>query len=285
MIVIVEGPPGSKAQETAKLIHMFLSNDDDTSTMVHTNYDNLSPNQQAKLYFSSMTAAITYNKHVVLQGSWLNSNIPQTYKQMLDRVALSRNAIVIQCLPSMDACIENEKDNPDKTESEYRQFLMFVNKFNDMPTFLYDYENTVPSSLLAKIHTASALKNPYRGGGRFAEGNVLVLCSKWRVTRDIRPSAVVVPYINFNEVLGSTPSASSMITNSFIDAGIPEKDIYWVNVESTSGVPLSPDIIAHMKPRHVIAIGTQPRLWAMSHGITADFLTQPNRTDATLPLF
>jgi hypothetical protein len=284
MIVIVEGPPGSKAQETAKLIHMFLSNDDDTNTMVHTNYDHLDPNQQAKLYFSSMTSAITYNKHVVLQGSWLNANIPQTYKQMLDRVALSRNAVVVQCLPSMDACVENEQET-EKTEIAYRQFLMFVNKFNDMPTFLYDYENTVPANLLAKLHNIHMSKNPYKGGGRFAEGNILVLCSKWRVTRDIRPTAVVVPYINFNEVLGSTPSASSLITNAFYDAGIPEKDIYWVNVESTAGVPLDPEIVSHMKPRRIIAIGTQPRLWAMSNGLNAEFLSQPNRSDTTLSLF
>lgn len=285
MIVIVEGPAGSKVNETVKLIHMYLANDNDTSTMAHTNYAQLSDNQQAKLYFSSMTSAITYNKHVVLSGSWLNSNLSTTYRRMLNRVALARNAIVVQCLPSMDACIENEIDNADNVESEYRNFLMFVEKFNDMPTFLYDYENTVPANLLAALHKENEKQNTFLGGGRFAKNNILVLCSKWRVTRDIRPGAVVVPYINFNEVSTSAPSASSRITDAFADAEIPEKDIYWVNVENTAGEQLSPSIVDIMKPRRIIAIGTQPRLWAINNGINAEFLTQPNRSDTTLSLF
>jgi hypothetical protein len=284
MIVIIEGPPGSQTDKTAQLVNQILSKSNDTSTFTHTKYKDLNDNEKAKLYFSSMTAALTYDKNVVLDRSWQFTDLPAMYKRMLNRTALSRNGIVIKCLPSMDSCIDNTDMPFDDIVKEYRKYMVAFEKYNDMSSFYYDHENDTLELLRFNINKHKS-DNPYKGGGHFKRGNVLVLCSKWRVTKDVRKGAVVVPYVNFNEIPGSTKSASALITETFETSGIPEKDIYWVNVESTAGVPLDTKIIEDMEPRRVVAIGTQPRLWAISNNVNAEFYTQPNRTDTTLNLF
>lgn len=283
MIVIIEGPPGSNTSKVAHVVNNLLSLDNDTSTIQHIDHPELDDNTRAKLYFSSLSSALTYNKHVVLDGAWHFTDLPNNYKRMLDRSALSRSGIVIKCLPSMDECIENSTHGSEQVRESYRKFITEADEFNDMPSMYLDYENG-HEKLFSFVKEHNFL-NTYQGGGRFKEGNILVLCSKWRVSKEVKKSAVVIPYINFNEIPGATRPASALITEAFENGGIPEQDIYWINVESTYGVPLDAKIIEHMKPRRVIAIGSQPRLWAMANNVQAEFLSQPNRSDTMLSLF
>ena len=293
MIIILEGPDGAGKSALAKRLYTWLAGDDDTTTVHHGPYKGIEANELAKLYFASMSQALTHNKHVILDRSWYSepiyaavhrkqpSRITTTYRRMLERAALSRGALIIKCLPSFEACLESFNSRPEylgntaELEEVYRKYSKWGESFIGVPSIDYNYETMRVEDIIDKI-IAHDSSNPYGGGGAFQTGNVLVLCSKWRVA-NVKPSAVVIPYVNFNEDVSETPSASKVITDELENLGLPESSIYWVNVESTAGVVLSTQIIAELQPSRIIAIGAQPLQWCKANGVEAQCVTHPNK--------
>lgn len=291
MIVILEGPDGAGKSTLAQALYNALSGDDDTSLIHHGPYKGLESNELAKTYFGSMTSALTYNKHVILDRSWYSESIygdvyrsganriPMIYRRMLERAALSRGAILVKCLPSLEACLEAFEGRPEYLDST-AQLTQVFNAYHDWTFHRDDFPAVVYNRELEfnrETHKAILRytpENPYSGGGRYAKGNVLVLCSKWRVAH-VKPGAVVVPYVNFNETFEGTPSASNVITTEFERQSIPEQDIYWVNVENTRGETLDSSIIEDMAPSHIIAIGAQPLQWCRANGVEHHHVSQP----------
>ena len=301
MIIILEGPDGAGKSTLAKALYNVLSLEDDTTIVHHGPYRGVEGDELAKMYFGSMLPAISYNKHVILDRSWYSepiyadvyrkteSRISVAARRMLERCALSKGAVVIYCRPPSEKCHEafGQRDEYLDSNAQLKEVIdkyeQWTTEFDAIPCIEYDYTIDSLDEICDAIWTTSNHENPYQGGGNFEKGNVLMLCSRWRV-QNVKRNAVVVPYINFNEKQNSTPSASTVIANELERLGVSEVDLFWCNVESPDGQVLSTKIIDDMQPSKVIAIGMQPLLWAKSHGIDAIGVPQPNRSSSQFNL-
>ena len=292
MIIIVEGPDGAGKTTLIKQIYEWLSKDDDTTVVHHGPYKGVGEGEMARIYFNAMSPALTYGKHVIFDRSWVSdpiygevyrggqNRIPLHQRRMLERAALSRGGVMISCRPSFEACAEafnsgreEYLDNEEQLKQVYDKYTAWERNFTSMPLIEYNYEQDTTQTILNELELHQT-QNPYGGGGEFMLGNVLVLCSKWKMATS-RPCAVVVPYVNFTDMRPDAPA--TIIANEFERVNLVESDLYWVNVESTSGVALSTKIVHEMRPRRIIAIGSQPKQWCLSNGIDAEFVTHPGR--------
>ena len=118
MIVILEGPDGAGKTTLAKQLHTWLSASDDCAIVHHGPYEGVVSSELARIYFSSLLNALTYNKHVILDRAWysepiyaaeyrkVQSRISIAQRRMLERCALSRQGVVIYCNAPLDACAQ-----------------------------------------------------------------------------------------------------------------------------------------------------------------------------------
>ena len=121
MIIILEGPDGGGKTTLAERLRQFFGTHRMTHVMKHGPYIGMSTEDLCKTYFRSMTQALTYDDHVIMDRSWLSEPIYGTVyrnganrvdlprRRMLERVALSRGAVVVHCQPDLSLCVDTFK--------------------------------------------------------------------------------------------------------------------------------------------------------------------------------
>lgn len=288
MIIILEGPDGGGKTTLSERLRQVLNKDRLTSVVKHGPYIGMSTEDLCKTYFRSMSPALTYNDHVIMDRSWLSEPIyGQVYRdgsnrmdrqrhRMLERVALARGAVVVHCQPDFALCVDTFKsrkgeeylDNVDQLGAVYDGYESLPMQ-TCLPVIHYDYEKDTVEELLNKIQQRSIV-NKASGGGAFKEGNMLMLCDKGPRT-NMRPSAAIVPFINFLDNDGP----SRMLADALEREGIPESDIYWINTQDYLGVPASPKFIKDLKPSKIFALGNNAYAWASNASIKAHKLPPP----------
>lgn len=288
MIIILEGPDGGGKTTLAEALRQRLTNDRMTHVIKHGPYKGVQSEDLCKIYFRSMTAALTYDDHVIMDRSWLSEpvygyvyrggqnrvDIPR--RRMLERVALSRGAIVIQCQPDFEVCADTFLERSDeeyldtveqlkRVYNEYEQ----LKQYTCLPIIHYDYKTDALEDLVAQLDDKSYI-NKHSGGGCFKEGNILMLCDKGPRT-NVRASAAVVPFINFQDNDGP----SRMLAETLEREGITENQVYWMNTQTYQGVPTNPDFIKELKPTRIFALGNNAYTWALNNEVRAHKLPPP----------
>lgn len=288
MILILEGPDGAGKTTLAETLRQEFQKDRMTHVVKHGPYLGLSAEELCRIYFRSMSQALTYNDHILLDRSWLSepiygavyrnglNRIDMPRWRMLERAALSRGAVVVHCQPAYEVCAKAFTSRIDK---EYLDTLQQLRKVYDeydtlgqgtaIPVVHYDYENDSVADLLKKVKALS-IDNKAAGGGCFKEGNILMLCDKGPRT-NVRASAVVVPFINFLDNDGP----SRMLAETLQREGISESQIYWINTQSYLGIATSPDFILQLKPSKIFALGNNAYTWALNNNVQAIKLPPP----------
>ncbi len=91
-------------------------------------YKGMNTEDLCRTYFRGMTAALTYDDHVIMDRSWLSepiygsvyrkgdNRIDMPRRRMLERAALARGVVVIHCQPDFEVCMQTFKD---RIEDEY----------------------------------------------------------------------------------------------------------------------------------------------------------------------
>ena len=97
-----------------------------------------------------------------------------------------------------------------------------------------------------------------------------MLCDKGP-RANVRPSAAVVPFINFLDNDGP----SRMLVETLEREGIPESKLYWINTQTYQGTPTSPEFIQKLKPSKVFALGNNAYSWALNNDVQAYKLPPP----------
>jgi thymidylate kinase len=288
MIIILEGPDGGGKTTLSEKLRQMLNHERLTNVVKHGPYTGMSSEELCKTYFRSMSQALTYDDHVILDRSWLSEPIyGEVYRngvtrvdmprhRMLERVALTRGAVVIHCQPEFALCVDTFKTRKD---IEYLDTTEQLGKVYDayetlpmhtcLPIVHYDYEKDTVSDLLEKV-MAKSVPNRASGGGCFKEGNILMLCDKGPRT-NMRASAAVVPFINFLDDDGP----SRMLAHALENEGVPEKDLYWINTQNYLGTPTDAKFINQLKPSRIFALGNNAYSWAINAGVQVYKLPPP----------
>ena len=257
MIIILEGPDGAGKTTLAEALRQRLQQSHMTQIVKHGPYTNLVPEELCKIFFRSMTQALTYNDHVIMDRSCL---------------LLS----TLHCQPSFDLCAatftsrsdDEYLDNVDQLRQVYDEYES-LKLHTSLPVIHYDYQYDEVDDLLAKVKAAS-IENGAEGGGAFKEGNYLILCDRGPRT-NVRPGAAVVPFINFLDNDGP----SRMLAEALEREGVPESKCYWVNTQTFQGVPTNPAFVRELKPSRVFALGNNAYTWALNNSVQAHKLPPP----------
>ena len=75
MIVILEGPDGAGKTSLSETLREHLQKSKMTHVVKHGPYNGISPEELCRIYFRSMSHALTYNDHVILDRCWLSEPI------------------------------------------------------------------------------------------------------------------------------------------------------------------------------------------------------------------
>jgi len=290
MIIILEGPDGAGKSALCDELRLVLSKDRLTHIFRHGPYKDISAEDLCKIYFRSMSQALTYDDHVILDRSWLSepiygevyrngeSRVDMQRQRMLERCALSRGAVLVRAQPELDVCITNflsrkdmeYLDNTQQLTNVYDRYeRLVVDRQTDLPVVHYDYKQHSIGNVWGRIIDAST-PNKAAGGGSFAKGNILMLCDKGPRT-NVRASAAVVPFINFLDNDGP----SRMLAETLEREGIPESQLYWINTQSHLGKPTDSNFTYLLEPSKVFALGNNAYTWALNNHIKAFKLPPP----------
>jgi len=290
MIIILEGPDGAGKTTLAEKLRQRLADDRMVHIIKHGPYKGLESTHLCKIYFRAMTPALTFDDHVIMDRSWISEPIYGTvYRgganridlprcRMLERTALSRGGIVIHCQPSFEACAkafesrpeEEYLDNVKQLKEVYEEYEA-LQLMTSLPVVHYDYEQDSIDDLLDKIEYVYFPRiNKASGGGCFKEGNILMLCDRGPRT-NVRESAVVIPFINFNDDDGPSRMLADALTND----NITEDQVYWINTQTYQGVPTDPSFINKLKPSRIFALGNNAYTWALNNNVKATKLPPP----------
>jgi thymidylate kinase len=288
MILILEGPDGAGKTTLAEALRHRFQDKGMVHIVKHGPYTGVEPEHLCRIYFRSMSPALTFDDVVIMDRSWLSepiygevyrngaNRIDVERKRMLERVALSRGAVVIHCQPDFETCVEAfEKrigeeylDDISQLEAVYNEYES-IGLTTSLPTIHYDYTQDSIDWLLDKISRVS-IKNGASGGGCFKQGNILMLCDKGPRT-NVRASAVVIPFINFLDNDGP----SRMLAEALEHEGISERELYWINTQTYQGTPTEPDFIKDLKPSKIFALGNNAYTWALNNNVKAIKLPPP----------
>jgi len=290
MIILLEGPDGAGKTTLAEKLRAIISKT--AANMVHSvrhgPYAGLSSEELCKLYFRSMSPALTFNDELIMDRSWLSepiyadayrdgySRVDMPRRRMLERIALSRGAVVVLCQPDFEVCEQafsarlgdEYLDNVDQLRQVYSAYEALALQTH-LTVVHYDYVHDSIEELFARIKTAS-VTNKSVGGGAFAKDNYLMLCDKGP-QMNVKPSAVVVPFVNFLDNDGP----SRMLATALEEEGVPESKLYWANTQSATGAPTDASFIQQLTPRKIFALGNNAYAWALNNNIKAIKLPPP----------
>jgi hypothetical protein len=235
-----------------------------------------------------MTAALTYDDHVIMDRSWLSepiygdvyrkgeNRIDMPRRRMLERAALARGVVVVHCQPDFEVCMKTFKD---RIEDEYLDNIKQLEQVYEgyaslpmdtsLPVITYDYTKDDIEELFIKLATKT-MTNKSSGGGAFVEGNTLMLCDKGPRT-NVKSTAAVVPFINFLDNDGP----SRMLAETLERENVPETGLYWVNTQTYQGTPMDSSFIKQLKPKRIYALGNNAYTWALNNEVPVIKLPPP----------
>lgn len=212
---------------------------------------------------------------VIMDRSWLSEPIYgrvmrgkdrllREHVRMLERCAMSADALVINCLPVVEVCLASFRARKDgeypQREEQIRQIhagygLLQAN--TDLPVVEYDYmHDTVP---VKPYQTPAPILNQGPGGGWWMPGKVFLLMGDRTNTRRNQAETARVPFVSFSHL-----GCSGWLAAELEDAGIDESELYWVNAYESDGTPTNHEFLNRLNPHCVFALGRRAGEWINS---------------------
>jgi thymidylate kinase len=208
---------------------------------------------------------------VAMDRSWLSepiygaamrdgeNRITVWQRRMLERLALSRSAVVVLCLPRLDVCRqtylarkgEEYLDQVQQLEKVHRGYVEVSKDNTVLRTVIYNYEVDEPESFLEFVESSRPPRNDGPGVGSWRPGHTTLLVGD-------RP--------NYPERYGDLPfvadtGCSPWLAERLEESGVPEDELYWVNATDAEGNPTNPDFLEDLRPYRVVALGNRARAW------------------------
>lgn len=159
-ITIFEGPDCGGKSTLVNRWRQKSAPTDRPRVFHHGAYKRISEGNQARLYLETMMPALVYGEHVILDRCWLSEpiygrafrngedRIGVASRRHLDRIAMSREAVVVLCLPPFEAVAEQWKkrqadgdeylEKLEQLEMVYEDYEQ-LHRQTDLPVVRYDY--------------------------------------------------------------------------------------------------------------------------------------------------
>jgi hypothetical protein len=189
------------------------------------------------------------------------------YRRMLERVALSAQAVVVYCLPPRDRCLSAWRERRGKeylqTEKQLRAVYRGYQRAairEVLPHFTYDYTASRPGVVVKQLAALRSPRNQGPGIGAWRPGEVIVLVG------DISNASIAeipdLPFVNF-----SRKGCSAWLAEDLEACGVPETRLYWINARLPNGAPTSARFLERLRPLSVIALGGNAAAWCATHRV------------------
>lgn len=211
---------------------------------------------------------------LILDRSWLSEpiyghvhrggadRVGPIWRRMLERVAYSRRAVVVLCLPPVELCLaafrarrgEEYLDSEEKLRAVHARFRLHFD--TSLPYVVYDHQESTVGRLLETIDEIRPPRNEGPGVGHFRRGVRLLvgeMCNPHR------------PETGFPFV-GHALSAV-WLTRQLEGIGIPEGVLYFVNALQEDGTPTDPGFIDRLDPSGIVALGSVADRWLHAAGV------------------
>lgn len=270
MLVILEGPDGAgKSTLAKKLAEQFSA-----GIIHHGPYlDVRESGDLASKYLPGIRRALA-GEPVIMDRCWLSepiygkafrggvNRLRREHVRMLERAAMSADALVINCLPHMEVCLNTFRE---RRQEEYlqreEQLKMVWHEYSklyahtDLPVIEYDrvhdkspydYQNRTPTPII----------NRGPGGGWWMPGKVFLLVGDRTNTKRNHAETTRVPFVSFSHL-----GCSGWLAAEFEDAGIDESELYWINAYEPDGTPTSVKFVDQLQPKHIFLMGRRAKEW------------------------
>ena len=228
----------------------------------------------ARLYVEAMTPALLGIRDVVFDRSWLSEQpYGDAYRdgadrlgcaqvRMLERLALRCGAVVVYCRPPWTTVQNNFLS---RTKDEYLPnttvlkdvYDSYVKQTTDLTSVVYDYTSmdTPTASQLDQLRTPRHLTIVHSAGN--AEGRCVLIGEAFAELSDEDPW-YRWPFGSF-----SGRGCSRWLTEQLQSACIPERELFWVNVDQLARLPSATVSAFFPSKTTLIALGltTSTALW------------------------
>lgn len=274
-LIIVEGPDGSGKTTLCRRLRERFYSPLAASYRHHPPY--LQIDRIAPIYLESILPKF-HAEFMVMDRSWLSEPIytaamrdgdPRVRKwerRMLERVALTRGAIVINCLPPYEEAKRNWAKSPTEYvegEERYRQVYNGYSRLNSnthLLVFNYDYTmDPEARRLIEEIESSEEVPDttPEKvpGIGHWYPGYVTLLVGDRTGGSD---PGYGLPFISWS---GCSPWLARLLD----EGNVREAELFWINHRDQRGHPIDAGFLQDLAPDRVIALGWRAEQWCRNN--------------------
>lgn len=283
-LTILEGPDGSGKSTLAAQLdysHVLLNSPHRPNIVHHGPYLDERPRRVWLHYaepLKNSTAPLLYDRSWVsepIYGEVMRGGedrVGVARRRMLERLALSRQAVVIMCLPDVERCVEAYRSRKGTEYLEKEELVRRVHAGYELwlfegsgsvPAVWYDYEETTWEELEDSVLLLRPNPNHGPGVGHWFPGRVTVL-----VGGQTQPHHGTLPFVGDS---GSSPWLAEQLE----EVGVPEHQLYWVNNRRPDDSEEDPRFLDSLRPRRVVALSRDAEHWLRRHGIDHEVVPHP----------
>lgn len=253
-------------------------------------------------YFYALSFAARFEPQVpvVLDRSWLAEpaygkayrggadRIGTAYRRMLERIALSVRGVAVIALPPWELVLDRwtarkGAEYLDTVEQLRVVYDAFAAMTPGIPTVRYDYTRDGCSkqacdAFAERVYAARPPVNDGPGAGWFGPGATLVIGDRYPEVNgggDFQIGGRTFPFVSF-----SRHGCSAWLAEQLEDAGVPERNLYWVNAHRTDGTTTDPRFIERLEPGRIVALGARADDWCRRvvrlHDAEYDYVIHPS---------
>ena len=194
--------------------------------------------------------------------------------RMLERVALSLDALVVICLPPYEVCRDNWARRNALGQEYVTKESAFKAIYDGYVKLLQDLESKKkPLNVVSYDYTESSalfdrplpdiVINRGPGAGHFEDNPVLLVGDRIN-THALKGDATWwPPFVSFME-----NGCSKWLADQLEEAGISERSLYWINATDLRGNRTTPSFIDALKPRATVALGRDAEKWCIDASVT-----------------
>jgi hypothetical protein len=272
MLLIVEGPDGGGK---SSLVEVLKKQWPGMGSVHHGPYRDLSGQDIASIYMASMKRALV-GDHIILDRCWLSepiyaavyrktsSRLKSAHVRMLERAALAAGAVVIRCLPPVEACLRSFDSGREEMLDSEKQLLAVYGMYQLLPGLTaipiidWDYTHGTEKTLLDELAAIQLVEQ--------RRSKVILLGDRPNV-RTHAQEALQVPFVSFKGI-----GCSEWLAEQLEKGDIPEDCLRWLNAYTADGKPLDPKLLPEGP---VIAMGKAAARWCSEKKVSCTLVPHP----------